>query len=476
MKEAELSNLIEGYLCGSLDADEVNKLSEHLRQSVDARKLYLEMTDLHANLAVDESLLVKQTEAVDKTEAVAFSSFKSYIPWALAASVVFLLSLFLLPNVKEAQTFALIKDSYSATWEGGDLTTAVGSRLADGTLHLAEGLATLKFDSGAEVTLEAPVSLRLIDSMKCELMNGTAVTYVPESALGFRIITPEADIVDYGTRFSVTVFEETGETHTRVMEGMVKVEYNQSDLIVELNAGQRHTIQVKGMVTAEEENHQELDTMQDKPLEHGADWTFFETSKGAFVGRIPNHLFFTDDKEVVNLFKDKYVGGFHNQNSDILLLVKNAISQGPMNRKAYMEFDLSRIDRRSIKEADLLLHFAPTGWGLASHLPEDCTFKVFGLTGEVHNWDEANLGDKFPGNPETVYLGSFVLPKGVQKGRFGVRTENLTNFLKSHSSSEISFMVMRETKETEEGGLVHGFASRRHPSLPAPTLAIRLAP
>ena len=475
MKKDELRNLIDAHLCENLDAEAVKKLSDYLAQNAEARKLYLEMTDLHANLAVDETLCVNQPEPVDKTEVVAFSSFKSFIPWALAASVVFLLSLFLFPKPKEAQTFALIKDSYSATWEGGDLTTAVGSRLANGTLHLAEGLAILKFDSGAEVTLEAPVSLRLIDSMKCELTNGTAVTYVPESALGFRIITPEADIVDYGTRFSVTVFEETGETHTRVMEGKVKVEYNQSDLIVELNAGQRHTIQVKGMVTAEEENHQELDTMQDKPLEHGADWTFFETSKGAFVGRIPNHLFFTDDKEVVNLFRDTYVGGFHNQNSDILLLVKNAISQGPMNRKAYIEFDLSQIDRSGIQEADLLLHFAPSGWGLASHLP-DCTFKVFGLAGEVPNWDEANLGDTFPGNPKIVHLGSFVLPKGVQKGRFGVRTENLTNFLKSHPSSEISFMVMRETKETEEGGLVHGFASRRHPSLPAPTLAIRLAP
>ena len=476
MMQAELSNLIEAHLCESLDAEGVKKLSDYLAQNAEARKLYLEMTDLHANLAVDESLLVKQPESVDKTEAVAFSSFKSYIPWALAASVVFLLSLFLLPNVKEAQTFALIKDSYSATWEGGDLTTAVGSRLADGTLHLAEGLATLKFDSGAEVTLEAPVSLRLIDSMKCELMNGTAVTYVPDSALGFRIITPEANIVDYGTRFSVTVFEETGETHTRVSEGKVKVEYRQSDQIIELIAGQHYTIQAKGMIHANKGNHQELDTVKKKPLEHGAGWTLFEPSKGAFVGRIPNHLFLSDDKEVVNLFSDTYFGGVHNQNSDVLLLVKNAISEGPMNRNAYMEFDLSRIDRTGIKEADLLLHFAPTGWGLASHLPEDCTFKVFGLTGEVPNWDEANLGDKFPGNPETVYLGSFVLPKGVQKGRFGVRTESLTTFLKSHLSSEISFMVMRETKETEEGGLVHGFASRRHPSLPAPTLAIRSTP
>ena len=475
MKEAELRNLIDGHLCENLDADDMKRLSDHLKQSIDARNLYLEMTDLHANLAVDETFWVKQPDWSENEQIEPISTFKSFIPWALAASVVFLLSLFLFPKPNEAQTFALIKDSFSATWEGGDLSTAAGSRLGDGTLRLAEGLATLKFDSGAEVTLEAPVSIRLIDSMKCELTNGTAVTYVPDSALGFRVITPEADIVDFGTRFSVTVFEESGETHTRVMEGMVKVEYRQSDQIIELVAGQHHTIQPKGKIHTDEGNHQELDTILNKPLEHGVGWTFFEPSKGAFVGRIPNHLFLSDDKEVVNLFSDTYFGGVHNQNSDILLLVKNATSEGPMNRKAYMEFDLSQIDRTSIKEADLMLHFAPTGWGLASHLP-DCTFKVFGLTGEVPNWDEANLGDNFPGNPETVYLGSFVLPKGVQKGRFGVRTENLTSFLKSHPSSQISFMVMRETKESEEGGLVHGFASRRHPTLPAPTLAIRLTP
>ena len=475
MKEAELRNLIDGHLCENLDADDMKRLSDHLKQSIDARNLYLEMTDLHANLAVDETFWVKQPDWSENEQIEPISTFKSFIPWALAASVVFLLSLFLFPKPNDTHTFALIKNSFSATWEGGDLSTAAGSRLGDGTLRLAEGLATLKFDSGAEVTLEAPVSIRLIDSMKCELTNGTAVTYVPDSALGFRVITPEADVVDFGTRFSVTVFEESGETHTRVMEGMVKVEYRQSDQIIELVAGQHHTIQPKGKIHTDEGNHQELDTILNKPLEHGVGWTFFEPSKGAFVGRIPNHLFLSDDKEVVNLFSDTYFGGVHNQNSDILLLVKNATSEGPMNRKAYMEFDLSQIDRTSIKEADLMLHFAPTGWGLASHLP-DCTFKVFGLTGEVPNWDEANLGDKFPGNPETVYLGSFVLPKGVQKGRFGVRTESLTNFLKSHPSSEISLMVMRETKETEEGGLVHGFASRRHPSLPAPTLAIRSTP
>ena len=473
MKEKELRNLIDGHLRENLDLTGAKKLSDHLSENADARKLYLEMTDLHASLAVDETMWIEQPEWVEKEEAEPITSFRTYIPWALAASVVFLLSLLFWPKQQENQTFALIKDSYSATWEGGDLTTAVGSRLGDGTLRLTEGLVTLQFDSGAEVTLEAPVSLRLIDSMKCELTNGTAVTYVPESALGFRIITPEADVVDYGTRFSVTVFEETGETHTRVMEGKVQIEYSRTGEIVALSAGERHTVKGDGFAIPPAETFRELGTIPDKPLQHGPEWTFFESSKDAFVGRIPNHLFVTDDKEVVNLLKDSYVPAIHNHNSKVLLLVKNAISQGPMNRQAYMSFDLSEIDLTSVEEADLLLQFAPSGWGLASHLP-DSTFNVYGLAGEVPDWDETGIRDQFPGTPETIYLGSFVLAKGIQKGRFGVRTEDLTNFLKTRTHSQISFMVMRETKETEDGGLVHGFASRRHPTLPAPTLAVRL--
>jgi hypothetical protein len=112
MKQEELSKLIEAHLCENLDTEGVKRLSDYLAQNAEARKLYLEMTDLHANLAVDESLWVDQPQSVEKTEVVSFSSFKSFIPWALAASVVFLLSLFLLPKHKELQTFALIKDSF----------------------------------------------------------------------------------------------------------------------------------------------------------------------------------------------------------------------------------------------------------------------------------------------------------------------------------------------------------------------------
>ena len=131
MKEKELHNLIEAHLCEKLNEEGIKELSDHLSQNADARKIYLEMSDLHANLAVDETLWVGQPKPVEKKESV-IVSFKSLIPWTLAASVVFLVSLFLFPKPRETKNFALIKDSFSATWEGGDLTTAVGSRLANG--------------------------------------------------------------------------------------------------------------------------------------------------------------------------------------------------------------------------------------------------------------------------------------------------------------------------------------------------------
>jgi len=372
---------------------------------------------------------------------------------AIAAMFVAVLTLFFLTLPPADQAFATLEQTRAALWESGDLPTADGSRLEQGTLRLAEGLATLKFDSRAEVVLEAPATLFLIDAMNCELTRGTAVSDIPESAVGFRIKTPSADVVDYGTRFAVSVYEETGETHTQVIEGRVQVEYSQSDEVVELTTGQRNTVIGKTIGAATDDAEHEHQTIAVKPVDHGPDWTLLEPVKDAYTGNNKNH------------------------NSDVLLLVKKDIRGGRVNRIAYVGFDLKDISQQRIEEAELLLYFAPTGWGLASHMP-DATFSVYGMVGDATDWDESILHkDRFPaalGTPRVVHLGSFTIPQGVQKGRFRVRTEALSEFLRKQPTSEISLKVVRDTVARDNGGtLVHGFASRRHPVLPPPTLAIR---
>jgi hypothetical protein len=54
---------------------------------------------------------------------------------------------------------ATLESSKAARWNSSDLPTKDGSRLGKGTLHLAEGLVTLRFDSGAQVCHLRPRSI-----------------------------------------------------------------------------------------------------------------------------------------------------------------------------------------------------------------------------------------------------------------------------------------------------------------------------
>ena len=449
-RQLELDRLLDGDLS---DEDRA-EIQASLESDPEAIDWLADRALLHANLrrAMQrrgiETRTQTQPQPSQKRPVTAQLRFQ---PWmAIAAVLVALLGLVFLLRPSSDQTFATLEQTRAALWESGELPTADGSRLGRGTLRLVEGLATLRFDSGAEVILEAPANLTLIDTMNCELSKGTAVSDIPDSALGFRIKTPSADVVDYGTRFAVSVHENTGETHTQVMEGRVQVEYAASDQVVELKTGQRNTVvgETLGEVTVETE--QEPRTIPVRQVNYGPDWMLLETSKDAYTGRVSGH------------------------ESEVLLYLKKAPHGSPVNRISYLGFDLDGVDPNRIEEAELLLHFAPTGWGLASELP-DASFSVYGLVGEVPDWDESILNGKFPGEQllETR-LGSFTIPQGVQKGRFRVGSDALKDFLLEHAGTEITLKVVRDTKATEGGSLVHGFASRRHPILPAPTLAIRL--
>jgi len=372
---------------------------------------------------------------------------------SVAALLLFLTLLFRGPSQGTATdtTFATLTESKAAIWESGSLPTAPGSRLDTGTLRLAEGLATVTFDSGAEVVLEARTSLTLLSSMSCRLTQGTAVSDIPDSALGFRIETPAADVVDHGTRFAVSVFEGSGETHTHVLEGRVEVKDKISGKVVELRTGQRNTVTPDVSGAAVEASGSEVRTIPLEELEAGPDWTFLEPSKDAYTGFVTGHQ------------------------SDVLLLLKSAVEDQKASRTAYVGYSLSEVNRGDVTSAELRLHFVPTGWGLASLVP-DATFSVYGMTGKETPWDESILHDEFPGQAEWTRLGSVVVPQGVQRGRFAIQDPRLATFVRESGTDAISFKIARDTPESTQGGLVHSIASRRHPFLPAPTLALRFDP
>ena len=123
--------------------------------------------------------------------------------------------------------------------------------------------------------------------------------------------------------------------------------------------------------------------------------------------------------------------------------------------------------------------------GFAAHCP-DATFSVYGLTDESKDdWgDEQLKWADAPGNfpdgnrmdaSRTVRLGSFTIPQGQCTGTFGINTSELVNFLKRDTNGLATLVIVRETIGNGVSDIVHAFASRRHPTLPAPMLRLTTA-
>jgi hypothetical protein len=454
-----LRQLIAEALDGQLDEAGRRALNETLESSAQARRYYRELMDLHARLHL-EYTGGREAEFMPGSPQGLREKPHPSRPrlWLAAAAAVALLAVFSWRGAGDPQPFATLETAHSARWGSGDLPTREGSRLGAGKLRIEEGLAVIRFDSGAEVSLEAPAELMIVDAMNCAITHGTAVANVPDSAIGFRIGTPSAMVIDHGTRFAVSVDAASGGTRTQVFEGRVDVANPTTGEVVSLKTGQRNSVEGRQTGPVTEGFDERFQAGLPEIVPRSADWSLLESSKDAYTG----YILETD--------------------SDQLLYVKHG--QKGFHRKTYLCFDLAGIEAVRIDSAELMLQFEPTGLGLASHVP-DATFSVYGLMHSDVPWDEdelrpynapANIEETGTGlvANEVLKLGSFVITQGVQRGNFGIASEALVDFLRERAGSEVTLIVVRETAETGETGLVHGIASRRHPTLPGPTLAIRL--
>ena len=93
---------------------------------------------------------------------------------------------------------------------------------AKARLHLEVGLARLDFRNGATVTLQGPAEFEILSTDRTILTSGILTASIPESAVGFEVVTPTMDVVDLGTAFGVSVGAD-GETDVCVFEGEVEV-------------------------------------------------------------------------------------------------------------------------------------------------------------------------------------------------------------------------------------------------------------
>lgn len=98
-----------------------------------------------------------------------------------------------------------------------------GARLTTGRFKLTAGLVQLRFYSGAEAILEAPLEIILHGENRAELVQGKLVGRVPPKASGFTVETSLAKIVDLGTEFGVEASFEAKELQVHVFDGEVSL-------------------------------------------------------------------------------------------------------------------------------------------------------------------------------------------------------------------------------------------------------------
>jgi hypothetical protein len=428
------------------------------------RAAYVDEAWLHASLrAESDTLAASFSRSVNESSLVEPVRTAPRRAWtasalALAACVALVLGVWALRTPQPADApIATLVQADGCKWAGSDLPTATNSELGTGKLALVEGIATLKFKSGAVVTLEAPTTLEMIGAMHCRLIEGTLTAEVPESAHGFTIDTADMKVVDLGTRFGVTS-GSVGNSQVRVFEGEVEIGGLADGVVKRITGG--HGMNVSSGATPKGQ-----EPMLGRQVQEDGGWTAIPTSFGRG--------------------KDAYVrrgdGGAPHGKQPIIIVKHTQLPEGRNNeRRGIMTFDLAQVDAHAIGEAQLVLDPEPSGFGFASLVP-DSRFAVYGLSDEsLDDWNEPTLrwnalpgcDDDGPG-PAARKLAEFWIPRGGSGSPLTVRSDALAEFIRTKSNGLVTLVIVRETGETDSSGLAHAFASKEHPSSRPPTLRLK---
>ncbi len=451
---------IERVIEGLLSAEQMDTFKGDVRCDPELRAAYVERVWLHSLLRAEGERLTRLVAGAPEAPG---RNVRAWTRWggltvAMAAAVAlgFVLSGGRGP-AREA-TVATLVQAQNTKWAGSTLATQERSKLGRGMLSLVEGIATVRFDSGATVTLEAPTKLEIVDAMNCRLLEGSVTAEVPASAHGFAVETPDLRVVDLGTRFGVTA-GAAGDSQVYVFEGEVELDNLTGGELRRLKQGK--TFHVNSGATAATALEPTRFTMEMAPDGWTAIPTSFGRGKDAFVRR----------------------GMTTPTGGQPLLMVKHTeLELSRRNeRRVLLTFDLSKVSTAAITEAQLVLDPEPSGLGFTAMVPNS-QFAVYGVTDEaLDNWHEGGVSwDAAPGMtdaglaPASVRkLGEFSIPRGGSGGPLTVRGDELAAFLRADTNGLATFVIVRVTGETDPSGLVHAFASKEHPSARPPTLRVR---
>jgi len=244
MNPERLHELIDAWRDGNLTEATAAQLSQTLRDSDEARRIFRAEAQMHGLLyqavlaqAVEEAA-TRATRPISPVTAEGERKLRwldALVPsrkllFAGAGGLVLCLvaaMLWISTGPWKPKFFAILTRAPNCVWEGRT-PPLPGERLAPGTLRLNQGMAEIKLANGVEILIEAPTQIDLLDLGHSVLKSGRMVARVPPTGRGYAVDTPKARFVDLGTEFGISVGSDRG-TVAQVFDGVVVAELKKAD-------------------------------------------------------------------------------------------------------------------------------------------------------------------------------------------------------------------------------------------------------
>ena len=239
MSDEEFLRLTTLYLEGAIDADDLDLLNRDLANSPDRvrqfndLRMVVGLINEHGRAFESEDSADFATNNASRFRVSRRATGIALAMFATAASLFLVLNWLGTDPPREDDPAGIATLAYTSHARWGSEGRVLGDGLGKGKLNLEVGLARLDFRNGATVTLQGPAEFEILSTDRTILSSGILTASIPESAVGFEVVTPAMDVVDLGTAFGVSV-GANGETDVCVFEGEVEVSRSASQDVPQL--------------------------------------------------------------------------------------------------------------------------------------------------------------------------------------------------------------------------------------------------
>lgn len=448
--------LIADYQTGQISDEDFAKLESALRDSAEVRTLFHRACRVDSGLRREaENLsadLQSETQSGDsKVVPISPGGGFQKQPFSksiAAAAAVVLLSALTWTIADQKRVVATLVSSEDAVWERGTITES-GSSLTKGFLKLTSGIATIRFVSGVELTLEAPARLSLKGPVRAILVSGTAVVassrreeFVLETEFGQAVVKEGV--------FAAFAVPVESRTDFEAISGKVLISHDFSREVTQLSEGATATMTAGHLTSSEEAKIV-------PPFE-----------------RYDRGIRIRTDGRAATFIRNNRV---HKWTRPEFLTLKTSSQGNGFDQRVVMGFDLSGVAADEIEAVNLRFDLVHSGHGLISRLPRLNRFAVYGVSNSAkEDWEMNDLWEEAPAPADGTLLAHFEIPRSQTSGTMDLSDEAILDFVRKKAGQSASFVIVRETANLEGDGpgYAHAIASDSHPDASGPMLEIVL--